>query len=179
MKKITLFIIIVNCIFSLGAQSQINASFAQQKTIKASGKTIESKGTVLYQSPETLKMNYTQPAGDYFIIEGNMLKINMNGKKSTVDVTKNAVMKTQKSTLLNCIKGNYKQVATDNNAEYTVKEAGASRIVTITAKKAATRGYSKITLTYRKSDNMVTEMVLEEFNGNTTRYSFSNISVKK
>ena len=70
-------------------------------------------------------------------------------------------------------------MATDNNAEYTVKEAGASRIVTITAKKAATRGYSKITLTYRKSDNMVTEMVLEEFNGNTTRYSFSNISVKK
>ena len=179
MKRITLFIILLCCIFTLGAQQQINASFEQTKTIKASGKSIQSKGTVLYQSPETLKMNYTQPAGDFFIVEGNTIKLNMNGKKSTVDVTKNAVMKAQKNTLLNCIKGNYKQVATDNNAEIAVKESGSSRIVTLTAKQAATRGYSKITVTYRKSDNMVTEMVLEEFNGNTTRYSFSNISVKK
>lgn len=179
MKRIITLCMVLSMVLSLGAQTQINASFAQSKFIKASGKKIESKGTVLYQSPETLKMNYTQPAGDYFIIEGNTLKLNMNGKKSTVDVTKNATMKVQKNILLNCIKGNYKQVATDNDAECSVKENGGNRVVTITAKKTAARGYSKITVTYRKSDNMVTDMLLEEFNGNTTHYTFSNISVKK
>ncbi|MCR4965965.1 MAG: outer membrane lipoprotein carrier protein LolA [Bacteroidales bacterium] len=179
MKRIITLIVVVCAILTAGAQSQINASFTQQKTIKASGKSIQSKGTVNYQSPETLKMNYTTPAGDFFIIEGSTIKMNMNGKKSTIDVTKNATMKAQKNTLLNCIKGNYKQVATDNNAECSVKDSGSNRIVTITAKKAATRGYSKITVTYRKSDNMVVDMVMEEFNGNKTHYTFSNISVKK
>ena len=54
MKRIIILCMVLSMVLSLGAQTQINASFAQSKFIKASGKKIESKGTVLYQSPETL-----------------------------------------------------------------------------------------------------------------------------
>ncbi len=179
MKKFVLLIAVFFCAQALLGQSQINASFKQHKLIKASGKNVEAAGKIVYKSPDNLQMNYTQPAGDFFIIEGNTVRMNMNGKKSTVDVTKNMTMKAQKNTLLNCIKGNYRQVAADNNADCVEKETGGAKTVTITARKAATRGYSKIVLSYRTSDNMVTEMTLEEFNGNVTQYSISNITVKK
>ena len=123
-------------------------------------------------------MNYTKPAGDYFIIDGKTIRINMRGKKSVVDTEKNAAMKTQRNTLMNCITGNWKQAATDNNAESSVSEKGANKVVTLTAKKAAPRGYSKIVITYRKSDNLPVELVFEEFNGTVTTYKMTNI-VKK
>ena len=50
--------------------------------------------------------------------------------------------------------------------------------MTLSAKKTAPRGYSKIIITYRKSDNLPIELVFEEFNGIVTTYKISNI-VKK
>jgi len=102
----------------------------------------------------------------------------MRGKKSVVDTEKNAAMKTQRNTLMNCVTGNWKQAATDNHAESSVSEKGANKVVTLTAKKAAPRGYSKIVITYRKSDNLPVELVFEEFNGTVTTYKMTNI-VKK
>ncbi len=179
MKKFLLSILtLIAFTFCLNAQN-VECKFQQSKFIKASGKTIESEGTLkLNKSAEKLEMNYSKPAGDYFIIDGKTMKINVKGKKSVVDTDKNAAMRAQRNTLINCISGNYKQAATDNNAECTISEKGSNKIVTLKAKKTATRGYNKIVITYRKSDNLPIEMVMEEFNGTTTTYKMSNI-VKK
>jgi outer membrane lipoprotein-sorting protein len=107
-----------------------------------------------------------------------MIDYNMRGKKAVIDTEKNAPMRIQRNTLMNCISGDWKKIATENNADYTVTEKGANKVVTLTAKKAATRGYSKIVITYRKSDNLPVELVFEEFNGTVTTYKMSNI-VKK
>ena len=104
--------------------------------------------------------------------------MNIRGKKSVVDTEKNAAVRGQRNTLMNCIAGNWKQAAADNNAETSVSEKGANKVVTLTAKKTGTRGYAKIVITYRKSDNLPVEMVMEDFNGTVTTYKMSNI-VKK
>lgn len=161
----------------LSAQT-IESDFQQTRFIKASGKSTESNGKLKFQNPDKLNMTYTNPAKDYFIIDGKTVKINLKGKKATIDTDKNTVMRTQKNTLLNCIKGNWKEAASDNNADINVTEKSKEKNVTITAKKANLKGYSKITLTYRKTDNMLTEMILEEFNGIVNTYKMSNISKK-
>lgn len=176
MKKL-LTIVIAMLAFAASAQ-KVECHFTESKFIKASGKTIESEGNLKLTPPDKLEMTYTKPAGDYFNIDGKTLSMNMRGKKSVVDTEKNAVMRVQRNTLMNCITGKWQQAATDNNAETSVTEKGANKVVTLTAKKAAPRGYSKIVITYRKSDNLPVELVFEEFNGTVTTYKMSNI-VKK
>ena len=177
MKRLLTLLLLI-CTIGASAQN-IECDFTQSKFIKASGKTFESKGSLkLVATADKMEMNYTQPAGDYFIIDGKTVKINLKGRKSVIDTEKNAPMRTQRNILMNCITGKWQKAATDNNAETAVTEKGSSKIVTLSAKQTAPRGYSKITVTYRKSDNVPTELVLEEFNGTKTTYKMSNI-IKK
>ena len=176
MKKI-LTIVIVMLAFTASAQI-VEAHFTESKFIKASGKTIEAEGNLKLFSADKMELRYTKPAGDYFIIDGKTMSTSVKGKKTVVDTEKNAAMRTHRNTLMNCVNGNWKQAASDNNAETSVAEKGANKVVTLSAKKTAPRGYSKIIITYRKSDNLPIELVFEEFNGIVTTYKISNI-VKK
>ena len=176
MKKL-LTIVVLFLTFAASAQT-VTSHFTESKFIKASGKTVTAEGDLKLFSADKMEMNYTNPAGDYFRIDGKMMSMNIRGKKSVVDTEKNAVMRAQRNTLMNCVTGNWKQAATDNNAESSVSEKGSNKVVTLSAKKTAPRGYSKIVITYRKSDNIPVELVFEEFNGTVTTYKMSNI-VKK
>ena len=176
MKKF-LTLVIAMMAFVASAQ-KVECHFTESKFIKASGKTIEGEGNLKLTPPDKFELNYTKPAGDYFIINGKTISLNLRGKKSVVDTDKNAAMKTQRNTLMNCITGKWQQAATDNNAETSVTEKGGNKVVTLTAKKTAPRGYSKIVITYRKSDNLPVELVFEEFNGTVTTYKMTNF-VKK
>ena len=40
---------------------------------------------MVFDGNDHLTMTYTEPKGDYFIVEGNMVKINMDGKKAEID----------------------------------------------------------------------------------------------
>lgn len=176
MKKILTFVI---AMLALTASAQkVEAHFTESKFIKASGKTIEAEGKLKLFSADKMELRYTKPAGDYFIIDGKTVSTNLRGKKSVVDTEKNTAMRTFRNTLMNCVNCQWKQAATDNDAETSVAEKGANKIVTLSAKKTAPRGYSKIVITYRKSDNIPVELVFEEFNGTVTTYKISNI-VKK
>ncbi len=176
MKKILTLVI---AMLALTASAQkVEAHFTESKFIKASGKTIEAEGKLKLFSADKMELRYTKPAGDYFIIDGKTVSTNLRGKKSVVDTEKNTAMRTFRNTLMNCVNCQWKQAATDNDAETSVAEKGANKVVTLSAKKTAPRGYSKIVITYRKSDNIPVELVFEEFNGTVTTYKISNI-VKK
>ena len=54
-------------------------------------------------------------------------------------------------------------------------EAGGNYVVTLTARKKASKGYSKITLKYRKSDCLITGLSLEEFSGAVNTYVLSSL----
>lgn len=176
MKKILTLVI---AMLTLTASAQkVEAHFTESKFIKASGKTIEAEGKLKLFSADKMELRYTKPAGDYFIIDGKTVSTNLRGKKSVVDTEKNTAMRTFRNTLMNCVNCQWKQAATDNDAETSVAEKGANKVVTLSAKKTAPRGYSKIVITYRKSDNIPVELVFEEFNGTVTTYKISDI-VKK
>ena len=171
MKHITLIIIAMLFSVSAFAQQTFDTEFTQTKLLKISGKTTEKAGHLVFDGNDHLTMTYTEPEGEYFIIEGNQVKINMDGKKADLDADKAKMVKLQRSTLLNCLSGNWEQAAEDNNADLTVTEDKGFRNVLIKAKGKVPRGgYSSVELTYRLSDGMMIKMVLEEVIGSINTY---------
>ena len=171
MKHITLIILAMLFSFSAFAQQTVDTEFTQTKVMKISGKTTEKAGHLVFDGNDHLSMIYNKPEGEYFIIEGNQVKVNMDGKKADLDAEKVKMVGLQRSTLLNCLSGNWEQAATDNNAELTVTEDKGFRNVLIKAKGKVPRGgYSSVELTYRLSDGMMIKMVLEEAIGTINTY---------
>ena len=147
---------------------QYDTDFVQTRIMKVSGKTTVMEGHITFDGNDQLTMNYTDPEGEYFIIDGNMVKINLLKKKAELDSEKVPAVKLQRATLLNCLSGRWEEAAIDNNAETTVTEKDGYQTVVLNAKerhKIPRGGYSSVELTYRLSDRMVTRMVLEELTG--------------
>jgi len=171
MKHITLIIIALLFSVSAFAQNTFDTDFTQTKVMKISGKTTNKVGHITFDGNDQLSMIYSEPEDDYFIIDGNMVKIKMDGKKADLDAEKVKMVKLQRSTLLNCLKGNWEQAAEDNNADLTVTESDGERNIVIKAKgKVPKGGYSSVEITYRLSDGMMTKMILEEAIGIQNTY---------
>ena len=174
MKHITLILIAMLFSVTAIAQKTFDTDFTQTKLMKISGKTTDKAGHLTFDGNDQLSMIYTQPQGDYFKIEGNMVKINMDGKKVELDAEKVKMVGLQRSTLLNCLAGNWEQAAADNNAELTVKEEKGMKTVSIVAKgKVPKGGYKAVELTYRLSDNALVKMMLEEAIGIINTYEIN------
>lgn len=171
MRKIILTFAMVLFAVTTFAQTQYDIDFTQTRVIKVSGKTTNKAGHLTFDGNDHLSMVYSEPEGEYFHIEGNRVKINLDGKKADLNADKVKMVKLQRSTLLNCISGNWEQAATDNNAETTVEEANGFRHVIIKAQGKVPRGgYASVDLTYRMSDGMLVKMILEEANGIINTY---------
>ena len=171
MKHITLAILAVLFSITAFAQQTFNTDFTQTKVMKLSGKTTNTVGHIVFDGKDQLRMIYSEPQGDYFIIEGNQVKINMDGKKADLDANKVKMVGLQRATLLNCLSGNWEQAAIDNNAETTVTEDNGLRTISINAKgKVPKGGYKSVELTYRLSDGGMVRMVLEEAIGVINTY---------
>ena len=171
MKHITLILIAMLFSVTAFAQKTFDTEFTQTKVMKVSGKTTDKAGHLIFDGKDQLSMIYTEPQGEYFKIEGNMVKINMDGKKVELDAEKVKMVGLQRSTLLNCLSGNWEQAATDNNAELTVKEEKGVKTISIIANgKVPKGGYKSVELTYRVTDNALVKMVLEEAIGIINTY---------
>ena len=171
MKHITMIILAVLFSVSAFAQQTFDNDFTQTKVMKVSGKTTEKVGHITFDGKDQLSMIYSEPEGEYFIIEGDQVKINMDGKKADLDANKVKMVKLQRATLLNCLSGNWEQAAVDNNADSTVIEDKEFRNILIKARGKVPRGgYSSVDLTYRLSDGMMVKMVLEEAIGIINTY---------
>ena len=169
MKKVLFFAFLL-CFSTLVSAQQTDCSFKQARTIKASGKVFHSEGVVSFKAPDQLTMTYTDPAGEYLVISGPMLRSNIQGQSLSIDTDKNPRFRTLRNTLLNCITGAYEQAAKDNDADLSVSEKNGVKTVSMKARKAAPRGYSQIILEYVKG--LPVRMVLEEFGGISTEYLF-------
>lgn len=170
MKKfLILSIFLCSCLLSF-AQQPLECSFTQTRTIRASGKEFHAKGAVSFKAPDQLTMTYSDPAGEYLVISGPMLRSNTQGQQLSIDTDKNPRFRVLRNTLLNCIVGEYEQAAQDNDADLAISEKNGVKTVSMKARKAAPRGYSQIVMEYVKG--LPVRMVLEEFGGISTEYIF-------
>ena len=168
MKKI-LTLALLLCGIAAGAQD-LEGTFIQAKTLKVSGRVIKSEGTLSYTAPDQLAMLYTKPEGDYFIIDGPFLRMDLRGISLDVNTDNNKTVKAQRNAILYGIAGKYEEIAQEMDADCTVTVGkNGGKHVVIKVRKTLPKGYSGMELDYRKNGQL-SRMVLEEFGGISTEY---------
>lgn len=154
--------------------------FDHSRFIKASGKTINMEGAMYFIPPEKLRMQYTTPATDLTLVNGRTMYIQRgSGPANVFDTEKNQIMGVLRNSLLYSIRGKMRDVAKENDGNITVTEEAKNYVVTVSAKKKAPRGYSRITVTFRKNDCLPVVLVMEDFGGTVNTYTMSDIITKK
>lgn len=167
MKKLIVFALLL-CGLTAGAQS-FEGTFTQAKTIKVSGRVVKSEGNISYTAPDQLAMLYTNPDGDYFIIDGPYLRMDLRGVALDVNTDNNKTVKSQRNAIIYSVAGRYEEIAQEMDADCTVTPRGGGKHVSIKVRKTLPKGYSGLELDYDKSGQL-TRMILEEFGGISTEY---------
>ena len=167
MKKLIALALLL-CSIAAGAQN-FEGTFKQAKTLKVSGRVIKSEGNITFTAPDQLAMLYTNPDGDYFIIDGPIVRMDLRGVTLDVDTSTNKLVASQRNALLYSLAGKYEEVAKEMDADCTVTQKNGGKHVVIKARKVQAKGYSGVELDYGKNGR-ITRMVLEEFGGISTEY---------
>ncbi|MBE6223276.1 MAG: outer membrane lipoprotein carrier protein LolA [Bacteroidales bacterium] len=172
MKKLLISITLMALALSAGAQN-FEGTFKQAKTLKVSGKVIKSEGEITYTAPDQLAMLYTNPEGDYFIIDGPYVRMDMRGVAADVNTDTNKAVKPQRNAILYSIAGKYKDIATEMDAE-CVESAGkgGGKHVVLKMRKPLPKSYTGMELDYDKNGR-ITRMVLDEAGGISTEYTIT------
>lgn len=155
------------------ALTTVEASFTHVKTVKATGKTTTFTGTYYYSATDRLAMHYDQ-ASEGIVLSGDRFFIRRGGKANKGHIKNVRQMEQLSGILFACIRGEVQDVADNNNATLAVQTEKSAWIITLTAKKKASKGYAKIVLRYRQSDGLLESLRFEEFNGNVNEYTLSN-----
>lgn len=150
-------------------------TFTQVRAVPAAKTSVDMAGELYFDSSKKLAMLYSKPSGEYFVVNGDILKMNKGGKKNQFDLTKVPMMNSLCKTLFCCIQGKIRTLAVEVNADCAVGETATSYVVTLTAKKKEVKGYAKIVLTYNKKTCLIDEMVMEEFTGVKNTYKMTSL----
>ena len=154
------------------AIGNVECAFTRTRTLPATGKVVKHDGQLYFSAPERMAMVYNTDK-EALVIDGNTLYLKRAGKPSTFDTSNNALMRSLRNMLIDCVKGNCQKVADDNNAEITAKEVAEYYNVTMTSREAGVTGFSKIFLTYRKKDGLLVRLETIEFGGIDDVYTMS------
>ena len=168
MRKILAFVLLL-CGISAGAQN-FSGTFDQVKTLKVSGKTIKSAGEITFTAPDQLAMIYTKPDGDFFIIDGDQIRMDMRGVQADSYAKTNKTVALQRNALIYSCTGQYEKIAKEMDADCSVTPGkNGGKHVELKVKKPSPKGYSGVVLEYNKA-GLVQSLILEEFGGISTEY---------
>lgn len=149
----------------------ITSPVTETKTMP-NGKQFVSSGNFSFSSPSLLAIRYTNPEGDYLIINTeDIAQKKKNGKSFNMSLKKNERMQVLSSTLLNCISGKLIALAEMHNATVKSSEANGVITVTFTADAKAAKDFKMIELTYDKATMRIKTMALTDKNNIVTKYT--------
>ena len=131
----------------------------------------ELEGQLVYEAPSNLTMNYSDP-NEYFSINANTMSLKREGKTRKFDLAKNKPMKTLSQLLLSSFNGKLRDLATAVSSSLNVEETKEAVIATLEAQKKSVKGYSKVILKYDPKTYHLLNMVMEEFDGSVTTYTW-------
>lgn len=179
MKKILLVLsILFTSVFSLsaGVADELMAlhkaggtyttSFTELKVIPRAKKETRKEGNLTYTHPSYLRMDYSDPAGDYTLIDGKTFDRARDGK--VTHVPQNGKMLLFRDMLLLAFAGDCEEIARQNKALVTYKKEAGKVIADLKSEKG--NAFSLLLIYDAKSGNLI-EMTITEPSGIYTTYS--------
>lgn len=140
--------------------------------IMPNGKQFVSKGNFYLSSPSLLAILYTDPAGDYLVINTEeVAQKRKTGKSFKMSLKKNDRMQLLSSTLLWCISGKLLNLAEAHNAAVVSSEANGMINLTFTADPKAVKDFKKIEISYDKATMKIKSMAMTDKGNIVTKYT--------
>lgn len=145
-----------------------STDFQEVKTMPKANRTTTKHGRLTFTNPSYLRMDYTDPKGDYTLFDTHVFDRMKDGKLTHVPAKKGNQYDQFRAMLLACFCGDCEAVARQNKAKAVYSQDAKSISVEIRSEQA--RAYS-LSLTYDAASGRLTQLVLIEPNGNYTTYS--------
>ncbi len=136
------------------------------------GKQFVSKGVFNFSAPNLLSIHYSDPEGDYLVINAEQVaQKKKHGRSFKVSLKRNETVRALSSTLLLGLRGKLISLAEENEATVTVSEAGGVLNVIFKAEIKKGRDYKQIELSYDKATMQIQSMSLTDKNNVVTKYT--------
>lgn len=150
----------------------INAHFVQEKNISFIEEKIISKGILLYQKPDKLRLEYTEPFTYSMIMNGGRMMTGNGDKKSEYDLKSNKMFSAINNLIIGSVQGNIL-----NNPDFgsSVYESAENLYINLTPLNKELNKYIKsIGLFIGKKDYTVSEIQITEQSDDYTLIKFIN-----
>ena len=152
----------------------MSCSFTQTKHLSMLSDKMVSEGKMNYKQPNKLRWEYTSPYLYLFIFNGTKVYVGNKSRKDVIDTNSNKLFKEVARIMMSTVTG----TALSNAADFSVTvEDGKTlwNVTLIPKKKEMKKMFTRIVLSFSKSDLMISEINLHEKNNDRTNIRLRNI----
>lgn len=152
----------------------MSCTFVQTKYLSLLSDKMVSQGKMVYRQPDKLRWEYTSPYKYLFIFNGTKVYVGNKSRKDVIDTNTNKIFKEVARIMMNTVTGK----ALSNSAEFTIgvdENAANYQITLVPKKKELKQMFTKIVLTFTKSNTMIAEVNIYEKNGDRTNIKLNGI----
>lgn len=153
----------------------MSCSFVQTKHLSLLSDKMVSEGKMNYKHPNKLRWEYTSPYRYLFIFNGAKVYVGNKSRKDVIDTNTNKIFKEVARIMMSTVTGK----ALSNPTDFTTRvDDGITgwQVTLVPKKKEMKKMFSKIILSFSKSDLMISEISLYEKNNDRTNIKLKNIS---
>jgi outer membrane lipoprotein-sorting protein len=155
----------------------INSSFIQEKNLSFISEKIFSKGILLYQKPDKLRLEYTEPFTYILVMNGGRMMTDNGDKKSEYDLKSNKMFSEINNLIIGSVKGN---ILGNPDFKSTIYENAENLFIHLTPLNNELSKYIKtIGLYISKNDYNVSELQITEQSDDYTLIRFTNKAINE
>ena len=151
-------------------QATYTAPFTEVKVMPKLKKETVREGNLEWKSPDYLRMDFTEPAGDYNLIEGLSFTVCNKGMIQKLPAKDtNSKTGVLRETLVLAFQGKVAEIAELNNTDATYSDKGGRYVCELVAEQPK-HGVKALTLEYDKKNGHLLLLTITETNGNYTTW---------
>ena len=153
----------------------MDCSFTQTKYLSLLSDKMVSEGKMAYKQSNKLRWEYTSPYKYLFIFNGTKVYVGNKSRKDVIDTKTNKVFKEVARIMMSTVTG----TALSNSSDFSIDVADGKSVWKVTLapkKKEMKKMFTKIELSFNKSNLMIAEINIYEKNNDRTNIRLKNIS---
>lgn len=152
----------------------MSCTFTQTKFLSLLSDKMVSAGKMYYSQPNKLRWEYTNPYQYLFIFNGNKVYVGNKSRKDVINTNNNKIFKEVARIMMSTVTG----TALSNSSDFAIDVADVKtkwQITLIPKKKEMKKMFSKIVLSFNKSNLMISEINIYEKNNDRTNIKLNTI----
>jgi outer membrane lipoprotein-sorting protein len=150
----------------------IVSDFEQVKYLDVLQNDITSKGKLVFKQPDLIKWEYITPEKSIAVFKNEKLFVRQVGKNDTYDLGSNKMFRSLSALIAGSLNGN---MFDDTKFKISYfSDTKGYRVMFVPRDKRLLRFISSFQLKFKKDTAEVTEVILNEPNGDFTRITFQN-----